>query len=128
MNQTDELTPYLAPAFSRKAESVTVLDVSGLTSYTDVLVIITGTSARQVSSISEHICRSLKHIGKKPLGTEGMREGKWVLLDFGWIIIHIFDAATKELYDLEGLWADAPRIDPPQFSPEPAPDWEEEDE
>lgn len=120
MNQTDELTPYLEPAFSRKAESITALDVSELTSYTDVLVIITGTSARQVSSISDHICRSLKKIGKKPLGTEGAREGKWVLLDFGWIIIHIFDSDTKELYDLEGLWADAPRIDLPQYTAEPA--------
>ena len=128
MNQTDELTPYLEPAFSRKAESITALDVSDLTSYTDVLVIITGTSARQVSSISEHICRSLKKIGKKPMGTEGTREGKWVLLDFGWIIIHIFDAATKELYDLEGLWADAPRIDLRQFSREPAPGGKEDDE
>ncbi len=128
MNQTDELTPYLEPAFSRKAESITALDVSDLTSYTDVLVIITGTSARQVSSISEHICRSLKKIGRKPMGTEGTREGKWVLLDFGWIIIHIFDAATKELYDLEGLWADAPRIDLRQFSREPAPGGKEDDE
>ena len=128
MNQTDELTPFLEPAFSRKAESITALDVSGLTSYTDVLVIITGTSARQVSSISEHICRSLKTLGKKPLGTEGMREGKWVLLDFGWIIIHIFDSPTKELYDLEGLWADAPRIDLSQFSMEPATDGNEDDE
>jgi ribosome-associated protein len=126
MNQTDELTPFLEPAFSRKAESITALDVSDLTSYTDVLVIITGTSSRQVSSISEHICRSLKKIGRKPMGTEGTQEGQWVLLDFGWIIIHIFDAATKELYDLEGLWADAPRIDLRQFSREPAADGSEE--
>ncbi|MFO7753971.1 MAG: ribosome silencing factor [Desulfobacteraceae bacterium] len=122
MNQTDELKPYLAPAFSRKAVSITALDVSGLTSYTDVLVIITGTSARQVSSISDHIRSSLKEIGKKPIGSEGLREGKWVLLDFGWIIIHIFDEATKELYDLEGLWADAPRIDLREFSSEPLAD------
>lgn len=128
MNQTVELTPYLEPAFSRKAESITALDVSGLTSYTDVLVIITGTSSRQVSSISEHICRSLKKLGRKPLGTEGGREGQWVLLDFGWIIIHIFDTPTKALYDLEGLWADAPRIDLTEFSMEPAADGKEEDE
>ncbi len=111
MTQMGDLDHYLRPAFSRKPRSVKVLDVSGLTSYTDILVIMTGTSARQVISIAEHICEQLKKKGKKPLGVEGMKEGKWILLDFGWIIIHLFDTETHELFDLEGLWVDAPRID-----------------
>ncbi len=111
----DELKKYLAPAFERKAKSITAIDVQKLTSYTDYLVIIEANSARQVTSIAEHLIKSLKAQKTIAMGVEGVKEGEWALMDYGDIIIHIFDSEKKSFYDLEGLWADAPKIDLSQF-------------
>jgi ribosome-associated protein len=101
----------LAPVFERKTKSVTAIDVSQLTSYTDTLVIIEVNSNRQVSSIAEHVIKALKKLKIKSMGIEGVREGQWALLDYGDIIFHVFNSETKAFYDLEGFWADAPRMD-----------------
>ncbi|THB76056.1 MAG: ribosome silencing factor [Desulfobacteraceae bacterium] len=106
-----ELKTILTPAFERKVQSIKALDVSQLTSYTDTLVIITGRAPRQVSAIAEHVYSSLKKQGMKAIGAEGMKEGQWALLDFGHVILHIFDSETGQTYDLEGLWSDAPSYD-----------------
>ncbi|MCK5695882.1 MAG: ribosome silencing factor [Desulfobacula sp.] len=106
---------YLIPAFERKAKSITAIDVKQLTSYTDTLIIIEGSSQRQVTSIAQHLIKSLKGQGQKAIGVEGVKEGQWALLDYGEVIIHIFETETKFFYDIEGLWADAPRIDLSQF-------------
>ncbi|MCK5311934.1 MAG: ribosome silencing factor [Desulfobacteraceae bacterium] len=115
MTKKESLDQFLEPIFSRKPASVTALDVHNLTSYTDNIIIVTGTSTRQTKSIAEHICMDLKEQGQKPLGVEGMKQGNWVLIDFGWVIIHVFDNETNDLYDLKGLWADAPNIDLSKF-------------
>ena len=115
MTKTDDLDQFFKPIFSRKPASVTALDVNTLTSYTDIIIIVTATSARQTKSIADHICMTLKKQGKQALGVEGMKEGNWVLIDFGWVIIHVFDNETNDLYDLKGLWADAPNIDLSKF-------------
>jgi ribosome-associated protein len=107
----DALAPFLAAAFERKAVDVVALYVGRLTSYTDTVMIITAGSARQVSSIAEHIHTTLKRKGRIPLGTEGIQSGKWALLDFGEVIVHVFDRETRDFYDIAGLWSDAPRYD-----------------
>jgi ribosome-associated protein len=107
----EEYTPYLAPIFDRKPKSVTALMVSELTSYTDVVVIVEAGSSRQVTSLSEHIIKSLKGAKIKATGTEGIKEGQWALLDFGHLIIHVFESGAKAFYDLEGLWSDAQQVD-----------------
>jgi ribosome-associated protein len=109
--KTVDLKNYLIPAFERKAMSITAIDVTNLTSYTDTILIIEGSSKRQVTSIAQHFIKYLKGLGIKAFGMEGVKEGDWALLDYGDIIIHIFGSQEKEFYDLEGLWADAPRID-----------------
>ena len=114
---TDDLKKYLIPAFERKAKSITAVNVEQFTSYTDVLIIIEGSSQRQVSSIAQHLIKRLKEKKIKAIGVEGVKEGEWALLDYGEVIIHIFDSETKSFYDLEGLWADAPRIDLSEFDP-----------
>ncbi len=106
-----DLEMYVNAAISRKAENIIILDVHELTSYTDYIIIMTGNSARQVTSMGEHIYKSMKKIGNPPIGFEGLKGGKWVLLDFGDVIIHVFDRETRSLYDLEGFWSDAERID-----------------
>jgi ribosome-associated protein len=105
------LESFLVPAFERKALSITAIDVRKLTSYADTIIIIEGSSQRQVSGIAEHIIKSLKDKKIKALGTEGVKEGEWALLDYGDVIIHVFESQAKSFFNLEGLWDDAPRID-----------------
>jgi ribosome-associated protein len=93
----------------KKAQDVTVLDVRGLTSYADFFVLASGESERQVSSMAEHVHTALKHEGRSVVGREGEQSGSWVLLDYGEVVAHLFLQETRAFYDLEGLWADAPR-------------------
>ncbi|EMS81003.1 ribosome silencing factor [Desulfotignum phosphitoxidans] len=108
---SEELTPYLSVVFGRKPRSVTAIDVRSLTSYTDTLIIVEAGSHRQVTSLAENIVTGLKAKNILSLGTEGIKEGEWALLDYGSPIIHIFETKAKAFYDLEGLWSDAPRLD-----------------
>jgi len=98
-------------ALDKKAEDVVVLEIKELTSLADFFVICSGKSDRQVQSIAGNIELVLKERGILPLGMEGMREGRWVVMDYGDVIIHIFYAPIREFYDLERLWGDAPRVE-----------------
>jgi len=106
----DSLSLYIKAAIGRKARDMVLLDVRKLTSVADMFLICDGKSNRQVSAIGEHIVSDLKQRGIKPLSVEGMREGHWVLLDYGHIVIHVFYEPIRSFYDLEGLWAGAGRI------------------
>ncbi len=101
---------YVKAALGRKALGLVVLDVRNLTSVADVFIICSGSSNRQVTAIAEFIQTELKKAGKKPLSVEGKKEGHWVLLDYGHVIIHVFYESVRNFYDLEGLWVDAKRI------------------
>jgi ribosome-associated protein len=94
-----------------KAEDVVVLDVRGLASFTDYFVIMSGRSTRHVQGLAEAIAGELhaKRINTK--NSEGLREGLWVLLDFGDVVVHVFYHENRGFYNLEGLWHDAPRVD-----------------
>jgi ribosome-associated protein len=105
-----DLVPYIDAAMGKKAEDLVVLDVRELTSISDIFIICSGRSSRQVSAIAEHIQVSLKKHAIKPLTVEGKKEGHWVLLDYGHVIIHVFYEPVRAFYDLEGLWIDAKRI------------------
>ncbi len=93
-----------------KALDLVVLDVSGLSSFADFFVICSGKSSRQVQGISDNIQESLRKEGIRPLGVEGNREGQWVLMDYGDVIIHVFYEPVRLLYDLESLWSEARRV------------------
>ena len=101
---------YVKAALDRKALGLVVLDVRNLTSIADVFIICHGRSNRQVLAIAEHIKEYLKKHEIKPLGIEGKKDGHWVLLDYGHVIIHVFYESVRSFYDLEGLWVDAKRI------------------
>lgn len=101
---------YVRAALGRKPENLVVLDVRSLTSITDAFIICHGRSNRQVTAVAEHIIEDLRVQKIRPLSVEGLKEGHWVLLDFGHVIIHIFYESTRLFYDLEGLWSDAERI------------------
>lgn len=98
-------------ALEMKAERPVVLDMRTLTSYADTFVILTGRSDRQVRSIADSIVETLKSNREQPLGVEGLDDGNWVLIDCNDAIVHVFDPETRERYDLERLWRDAPRVD-----------------
>jgi len=102
---------YIKAALGKKAMDLVVLDVRKLSSIADVFIICSGRSNRQVLAIAEHIQVDLKKHGIKPLSVEGKKEGHWVLLDYGHVIIHVFYEPVRSFYDLEGLWIDAERIE-----------------
>ena len=106
---------YIKAVLARKAMNVVALDVAELTSYADVFIICSGRSNRQVSAIAEYIQSDLKKHKIKPLSVEGTKDGHWVLLDYGHVIIHVFYEPVREFYDLEGLWVDARRIMTPSL-------------
>lgn len=97
-------------ASSKQGRDVVVLDVRDLIVITDYFVIATGSSDRQVRTIAEEIEGALKERGLKPVRREGERGGHWVLLDFVDFVAHVFQDDDRSYYDLERLWADAPRV------------------
>ncbi|KMY67443.1 hypothetical protein AAU61_11455 [Desulfocarbo indianensis] len=100
-----------AAALDRKAEDLTLLEVTELTGYADYFLLASGRSTRQTAAIAERIARVLKKAGVKPLGMDGVKEGRWALLDFGDVVIHVFHTPLREFYDLDSLWADAPKVE-----------------
>ena len=98
-------------ANERQAEDLLALDMRGLTSLADTFLIATGSSDRQVRAIADAIEDAGRAAGMRPLGIEGLEEARWVLLDFGDAIFHVFRHDARGHYDLERLWADAPRLD-----------------
>lgn len=97
----------------KKAQDVLILDLRKVASFTDYFVICTGRSDRQVQAIAEHLERELKVLKWRPTAVEGLGVARWVLMDFGDVIVHIFQKQVREFYDLEGLWSDAPRLQVP---------------
>ena len=101
---------YVQAALGRKAQDVVLLDVRKLTSIADAFIICSGHSNRQVIAIANYIEEYLKERKIRALSVEGKKEGQWVLLDYGHVIMHIFYEPIREFYDLEGLWVDAERV------------------
>jgi ribosome-associated protein len=98
-------------ALDKKAFDIDVLAVGGLTSIADYFVLASATSERQASSVADNIVEKLREeLGVRPLLVEGSTPGRWVLLDFGDFIIHIFTEETRRFYGLERLWGDAPNV------------------
>ena len=104
---------YVKAVLGKKAFNVVALDVAELTSIADIFIICSGRSNRQVSAIADYVKTDLKRHKIKPLSVEGSKDGHWVLLDYGHVIIHVFYEPMREFYDLEGLWVDAKRIETP---------------
>ncbi len=100
-----------------KAIDITVLYVEHLTVMADYFVICTAKSVRQVKSLADFVVDRLEKEGVRPIHTDGMSEGKWCVLDYGGVIVHIFNDETRMFYCLEKLWSDGGNIE--KFSSEP---------
>ena len=92
-----------------KALEPVLLEVKNLCSFADYFILCSGGSKRQVSALAQQVEEELAKVKVKPLGVEGKEEGLWVLMDYNAVVIHIFFRELREFYDLEGLWAEAPR-------------------
>ncbi|MBU0483253.1 MAG: ribosome silencing factor [Proteobacteria bacterium] len=100
-------------ALDKKAENLVVLDVREISGFADYFVIMSGRSTRHVQGLAQAIDDEIGSKRLKAGNTEGLTEGLWVLLDYNDVIVHVFYNETREFYDLEGLWHDAPRVEVP---------------
>jgi ribosome-associated protein len=101
----------LEAALDKKALEPVLIDVSDQSSYTDYILVLSGRSDRHVQHIADGVLEAFSKSQRlKPVGSEGNTEGKWVLLDFGELVVHVFYHPLRDFYDLEGLWCDAPRV------------------
>jgi ribosome-associated protein len=101
-------------SLEKKAKDLTILNLKEISAFTDYFIICSGTSDRQVRAIAAAIQENLKKAEILPLGIEGEAAGRWVLMDYDDVIIHIFLESVRTFYDLERLWAEAPRMTVPE--------------
>ncbi len=114
--ESDALTEIVVGALDElKSQDIRVLDVRKMTTITDVMVIATGRSSRQVQAMADKVREVAKANGVQPLGIEGHQEAEWVLIDLGDVIVHAMQPATRDFYQLEKLW-EAP-AGPPSSEP-----------
>ena len=100
-----------AAADEKLATTIAGIDVSEQLALTDAFVIVSASSDRQVGAIVDEVEDQMRAKGAKPIRREGQREGRWVLLDFGDIVVHVQHDEEREFYELERLWKDCPEID-----------------
>ena len=100
-------------AIDKKAENVKILDLTEFSGFTDYFVVCSGVSSRQVQAIADSVEHALSSQGQRALSSEGYRDGRWILIDFGDVVIHVLLDALRDYYDLETLWARAPRVQIP---------------
>ena len=100
-------------AESKKATDIRVLDLTGITSFTDYFLLCTGANARQIQAICDEIGLKLKDSGELPISVEGYSQAEWVLVDYGDFLVHIFSPRARDYYDLERLWRNAKHVEIP---------------
>jgi ribosome-associated protein len=101
-------------AANKKADTIKILDLKELSTFTDYFVICSGHSDRQVQAIADSVMIELKEEGYTPVCVEGYREGRWVIVDYGDMVVHVFLDALRDFYDLEQLWHNAKKVPIPQ--------------
>ena len=97
-------------AANKKAETMKILDLREISSFTDYFLVCTGHSNKQVQAIADSIVIQLKEDGFAPISVEGYREGRWIVVDFGDVVVHVFLDALRDYYDIETLWFDARKV------------------
>ena len=107
----DRVRRTLHAAAEKKALEPTVLDLRGISTFTDFFVIFTGANRRQVQAISDEVVEQLKRKGTPAARVEGYQNAEWILVDYGDFVVHVFDEKARRFYDLERLWREAGRLD-----------------
>ena len=98
-------------ADDKKARDVVVLDLRGLPYITDFFVVATATNPRQLRAICDEIAREMDVMGDRPVGQEGADQSGWMVVDYGDLVVHVFDVERRKYYDLDLLWGDMPRLE-----------------
>jgi ribosome-associated protein len=111
LDALQKLKTALKVALDKKAENPVVIDLRELTTLADYFVVLSATSDTHARTIADEIKKKLKDKGILPLSVEGYENANWILIDYGDVIVHIFRPEFRELYNLESLWMDAPRIE-----------------
>ena len=107
----DRLRRAINAAAEKKGIEPTVLDLRGISSFTDFFLLVTGANRRQVQAISDEVVEQLKRSGSPAARVEGYQNAEWVLLDYGDFVVHVFDDKARRFYDLERLWRESRRRD-----------------
>lgn len=107
----DKVREIASFALEKKAKDLKVLDLRGLSIMADYFVVCSGESTTQVRAIVDNVEQKMKEKGVRPLAIEGYRNSLWVLMDYGDVILHVFETEKREFYELEKLWIDAPRVE-----------------
>lgn len=110
MNARDIAQLVVNALESKKAQEITVLDLQGLTVIAEYFVIATGSSPLNIRALVDAVLDDAKKAGTRTQRVEGLNESSWVLIDLGDVVVHVFDAEHRDFYQLERLWADAPRV------------------
>ncbi len=110
MNSKEQALHAIAAGLEKKALEPALLDLTEQASYTDYLIVLSGTSDRHVQTIADAVVEAFAKLRRHPIGVEGTKEGQWALIDFGDLVVHVFYHPMRDFYDLEGLWCDAPRV------------------
>lgn len=113
INNKEKAQAMAEAAYDKKAEDIVLLEMIELSDFTDYFIICSADSARGVKTIVENIEIKCKELGTKVLGVEGLKESRWVLIDAGDIIVHVFHDPIRSEYDIESLWNEAPRLELP---------------
>ncbi len=114
MQSLDKAKLCYSIVMERKAIDPVLIEVAQLTSISEYFLIASGNSSRQVQAITRHLQKRMREEGFKTYGIEGEQGGHWVLMDYGDIIVHLFYQPFREIYDLESLWGDVPRVPNPE--------------
>ncbi len=106
----------LSAASEKKAINSVVLDLREIASFTDYFLITSGTNERQVQAISDEVVETLKKAGTAAARVEGYKSAEWILLDYGYFVVHVFDEKARKFYDLERLWRESRQVQlPPEL-------------
>jgi ribosome-associated protein len=108
--QVEQVQRIAAAILDKKGEDVVALDVRGLVSFADSFILATGTSDRHVKTLADAVTERARELGLESRGSEGYDDGRWVLIDLGDVVVHLFQREVREHYDLERLWGDAPAL------------------
>ena len=110
-NRIDDANPVVELVLTSldddKAHNIVSIPLAGKSSIADHMIIASGSSSRQLSAMADHLERRLKDSGRRPMGTEGVDSGDWILIDVGDVIVHLFRPEVREFYQLEKMWGDA---------------------
>jgi ribosome-associated protein len=106
-----EVRTAVKAAQSKKGEDICVLDLRTASTFTDYFLIMEGNSSRQNAALADAIGRAPSPCSSRPIGVEGTSHGEWILMDFGFLVVHVFSRTAREYYGLEKLWGDAPKFE-----------------